>query len=321
MTNQKPITPDTKRLETLETAFKEFRLYFSEEKSSAKKWLLFKHQFRKYYFMLPPIWRVALRIPSWKKRIPFDFVSTGAVRSGTSSLSSYIFQHPCVVLPLAKEILTWHKTSILMAQLPHKKEKKKILNRYGAALCGTGTPVVPSMAWPHVAQSINPDLKIVIILRNPTQRVISQWRWDRMVGKQLFSDPLTKFFPDFDDHMLEEIANHKYGNGFSLISGAVKHSYLANSIYLPFIKKVRAIFGEENIKIICAEEFFKNPLPIVKNVYSFLGLPEYDPIEIKETNPSFPVTISDDTVSKISEFFRPLNDELYEYLDKDLGWE
>lgn len=311
------IKPDHKRIEILEQAFRDFRLYFE---GNMKAKLLFQHQFRKYYFMLPPVWRIALRLPSWKKRVKPDFISTGAVRSGTSTLSSYIFQHPCVVLPLAKEIMTWHKTSILMAQFPHKKEKQKIEDKFGVSRIGTGTPVIPSLTWPYVGKALNPDLKIVIILRNPVDRVISQWRWDRMLGKSVLKDSLAELYPDFDEHIDNELENFKYGGGFNILSGPVQHSYLANSMYLPFIRKVKELFGDENVKIIHAENFFKNPIPIVKETYQFLDLPEYEPIEIKETNPSFPLDLKDETREKLVEFFAPYNEELYKYLNIDFKW-
>ena len=76
------------------------------ETRSWLKWTVLdiRRHFLKYYWMRPPLWRVLLRTLWDRNRMLPSFVSLGPVRSGTTLLSDYIMQHPCVVLPLAKEI-------------------------------------------------------------------------------------------------------------------------------------------------------------------------------------------------------------------------
>ena len=90
------VPPAVERIEQLARPHREFRDFWWVEGGpplSTKLRYLLRYQFKPCYFVRPPGWRVALRGLSWKQRPPPDFASIGAVRSGTSALSEYIFQH------------------------------------------------------------------------------------------------------------------------------------------------------------------------------------------------------------------------------------
>ncbi len=49
---------DPERIKMLESALKDFHVFFSDISGRARAVEMFKHQFRKYYFVMPPAWRV-----------------------------------------------------------------------------------------------------------------------------------------------------------------------------------------------------------------------------------------------------------------------
>ena len=288
--------------------------------------LIFRRQFLKYYFVQPPLWKVLSRSKSKKARMSPEFLSIGAVRTGTSLLSDYIMQHPCVALPLAKEIGIgmFPMERYLRGQFPTIKEGEEIRKAHGKAITGFCSPVVPYAGFAHLASQVaSPDnTKVVVILRNPVDRTFAHWRWDSALLKNIKTDPLWDKFPNFDGAMDIELDYiSQGGGGITASAGAGGAGYIQHSIYLPFLKVLNQFYAKENTLFIKSEDFFENPISIAKQVYEFLDLPEYEPIETAVKNAG-PVkeTMSEETRKRLNDFFKPRNEALYEYIGRDLNW-
>ena len=317
-----PLAPDQKKLAIIRHAAQLDTAYM-DASGGTKFALHMKRQFQPYYFMQAPLWRTAIRSFNNKNRVKPDFFSLGAVRSGTTLLADYIMQHPCVVLPLAKEIGMRDApiSRLLEAQFPTQKEKKAIEQKYGMAKTAYCSPVAPSMLFPLLARNVNPSGKIVMIMRNPVDRTFSHWRWDQVFMKKLKKDKLWDNFPGFDELIKLEIetSKHKTTTGFTL-AGAGCGGYIQHSIYLPFVKSLHQHFGKENVLLIKAESFFENPGNTAKAVYSFFDLPDYEPVATPVGNAGPEGKISAETKEILSDFFAPLNARLYDYIGEDYGW-
>ena len=313
---------DPERIKTLEEALQAFHVFFSDISGGARALEMFKHQFREYYFVLPPAIRVAWRSLSANKRVLPDFTSTGAIRSGTSNLSNYILQHPCIALPLTKELSTvMPKESFIKAQFPKQKEMDALAERYGVAKTGNCSPVLPSISWIYWGKALNPDMKFVIMLRNPVDRLFSHWRWNKMITRIFDKDPVWKEMPDFEQAMRLEMQDFANGGcGFHLFSGAGLSGFLRHSVYLPFLKVFNEVFDKDQLMIVNADEFFLDPIKHVKEVYAFLGLPECEPIKVNEKNAAPPMQLDPAFREELVAFYEPLNQQLYDYLDRDFGW-
>lgn len=323
MNNKIKIEPDHERIEMLEQAVVDFRMFFEAEGGVKKAFKVLKHQFKSYYFVVPPGWRVGLRTLNWQKRMVPDFMSTGSIRSGTSYISAYILQHPAIVLPLTKELATHlPRESFVRAQFPTLKEKAKVEKKYGVAMTADCTPIGPTISFPYWAKAVSPDMKIVLTLRNPVDRAISHFRWNAMITGLFDKDNLWQHMPEFKEAMRIEMKDiPRGGTGFFLFSGSGGTSYLRHSIYLPFVERMHELFGRDKVKIVNANQFFKDPISQMQEIYDFVGLPEYEPLEIKEKNPSPPLEVDDEIRAELVEFFKPYNEQLYDYLGVDFGWQ
>ena len=320
--NMSPLPPDRKKIRIIKQAG-----YFDQKLLAAsgvrKAALLIRRQFQPYYFMQPPLWRILLRAALTDKRMMPDFFSIGAVRSGTTLLSDLILQHPCIALPLAKEIGIRETPlfKLLRAQFPVIKEKKRIEQLYGNALTGFCSPIVPSMLFSYLAPNMNAQGKVVLIMRNPVERTFSHWAWDQSFLKKVKKDPLWQNFPDFPSLIDAELdAALSSGSSGVCLTGVGAGGYTQHSIYLPFIKSLYKTFGKEKVMLINADEFFIDPGKIVKRVYRFLQLPDYDPVEMPVHNASSSEGMDAQTREKLSKFFAPLNKQLYDFIGEDYGW-
>lgn len=321
--NLSPLSPDLKKLEIIKKATA-LDMEIVNRTGFKKFTSIVKRQFQSYYFTRAPIWRTLLRSQTSKNRMTPELFCLGSVRSGTTLLSDFIMQHPCVVLPLTKEIgmndapISW----LLEAQFPTQKEKQAVEQKYKIAKTAYCSPIGPSLLFPLLARNVNPDAKIVVIMRDPVERAFSHWRWDQSIIKKVLNDKLWKDFPQFDELIDLELDASQYKATTGIAAAGVGcGGYLQHSIYLPFLKSIYKHFDKDNIMLINAEKFFKSPAETAREVYKFYELPDYEPADAPSGNAAPSGKLDDATRAKMSEFFAPINKQLYDYIGEDYGWQ
>jgi Sulfotransferase domain len=325
-TSSAALKPLADRIRTINLASEVDQRLMETDSWLERSVLRFRRMFLRYYFVRPPLKRVLLRAALSKDRMPPNFASLGAVRSGTSLLSDYLMQHPCVVLPLAKEIGVGQIPikRLIVAQFPTRREQKKVEAQYGEgrAITGYCSPAVPFPLFSHLAVELAPDLRFILILRDPVDRTFAHWRWDQMFLGGVRRDPMWRSVPDFDGCVQLELESMRsYGAGMRTVSGVGTGGYIQHSIYLPFIKNIFRFFGPDRTLFVNSQDFFTDPVSVAKTAYRFLGLPEYEPVPMPVKNAGPPGTMLDSTRETLREFFRPLNQELYQFLGRDFGWQ
>jgi len=315
------LSVDPKRLETIQAPYQDFNRLSRASGVLEALPLRAKRQFRAYYFFNPPKWRVWARSLSPAERMAPSFASIGAVRSGTSFLSSYILQHPHVVLPLSKEISFTETMRELMAHFPTRAAQQAAERRNGGAITGYCTPVMPNPLWIFLAKSMFPNMRIICVLRDPVERAFSHWRWDekRFMSRKM-EDPHWKGFPDFATLIEAEQAIIRGGGMEPHAFSGARAGYLRHGVYAPFLRLLFEQFGREKVFIVDAAEFFRVPRSTTREIYDFLGLPKVEPLMIEERNPGPAGRLDDRLRENLAEFFRPYNEELYALLDQDFGW-
>jgi len=323
-----PIPPDPERVERLERATESFRWKRLEKPHAPwhrRVAFSIADQFREYYMHEVPPWRVALRQINVRDRVIPTFACIGAIRSGTSALSQHVFQHPCIVLPLAKEVHGFRHADIL-SQMPTHRQLEPIRRKHGVAVTGYSTPVIPLLVWPFAARAMNPSLRTVVILRDPVERTISHWQWEhhKLVSVGLADDPFWACIPKLPERVRIEIEVLRGGGvGFPTVSGQ-GGGILEQSIYAPFLKVLFDVMNRERILVLNARDFYADPIRIAKQIYAFLELPPFEPIESREKNATPPVPGLDcdlDAVrASLRDFFKPHNDALFELIGTDWGW-
>ena len=126
------LEPDAGKIRTINKASYVDQRLMESPGIARRSWLLFRRIFLRYYFIRPPLVRIFLRSALSSDRMCPAFASLGAVRSGTSLFSDYLMQHPCVVLPLVKEIGLGYVPiqRLINAQLPTRREQRKSEKKY-----------------------------------------------------------------------------------------------------------------------------------------------------------------------------------------------
>lgn len=318
--------PDPDRIRAINRASEVDQRLMESGSRVERLYLRFRRMFLRYYFVRPPLRRVLLRAALSSDRMTPSFASLGAVRSGTSLLSDYLMQHPCVVLPLAKEIGVGQIPikRLISAQFPTRREQRRVEAEYGEGNAVTGycSPAVPFLLFSHLAAELAPDLRFILILRDPVDRTFAHWRWDQTFLRRVRQDSMWRRVPDFDGCVeLELESMRSHGAGMRTVSGVGSGGYIQHSIYLPFVKNIFRFFGPDRTLFIDSQDFFADPVSVAKKAYRFLGLPEYEPVRMPVKNAGPPGTMLDSTRETLREFFRPLNDELFESIGQSFEWQ
>ena len=120
-----------------------------------------------------------------------NFIIVGAPKAGTTSLYHYLSEHPQVFMSDPKEVNFFSKEEIEAQGLYYQDFKAKDLNSYeklfneGIGKKAVGEGSVSYLFYPDTPAKIKasiPEVKIIILLRNPVERGYSHYLMDYRMG-------------------------------------------------------------------------------------------------------------------------------------------
>lgn len=195
-----------------------------------------------------------------------DFLCVGAPRSGTTTLHKILSQHPEISLPTSKELPIFHRSDF-SPELWKRLVKAHWFPKKG--LIGKVTP----QYWtePYLPQKLRtqfPNIKILIVLREPVNRFVSAYRmrwvrgWESRTFKEFLSDALN---PASLKWAREHSLLRHYGDPAPFIAIAGEyHRILSNWLN---------IFPSNQVHIIVFEEMVAQPQKVFDEIFSCLGIP------------------------------------------------
>lgn len=204
-----------------------------------------------------------------------NLIIPGFPKSGTSSLFDYLVQHPEIYKSVIKEPHTYsHDTKyenrffdngIFNRLYPSVKEKYII--------DASTSYMISKVALSRLIRD-NPSAKIIIIARDPIERIFSHYNWIRTFGipTKPFQDELLYWCKkDF------EITKPMKGNF---------KNYIEFSKYGEQIERYLNVFPKRNILIIPSYELKDNYKQTLKNIVNFLNIEEIDFNEVTSNKTS-----------------------------------
>lgn len=167
------------------------------------------------------------------------------MKAGTTSLFSYLRNHPQVFMPDDKE--------------PGYFSNPDVWNRgiewYASLFSGAGSAVARGEAsvnytkYPHYQgvperiRKVLPDVRLIYILRSPVERVYSHYLHNFYAGIE--RDPI-------------QVALEK------------RPLYIQTSLYHRQLQQYLAVFPEEQIRVLLLDDLQFQPLEVVQSLFSFL---------------------------------------------------
>lgn len=238
-----------------------------------------------------------------------DFIIIGAMKSATSAIYQYLMQHPQVKRRLPKELhfftlqynkgLDWY-----LSQFIYDKEdtiRQKLL-------IGEASPsYLPSQKAPARIYKFFPNVKLIISLRNPTDRAISHYYHQRNRVK----DESRPIELAFSSQEIADLAKKPYSK---------TKRYLEQGKYAIQIKNWFDVFPSNQILILDYQNLEKKPDKCIKRIFDFLDIQDYLISNKKKIYsniyPETPLAIKE----RLDDFFLPYNKQLENLLDTKLKW-
>lgn len=272
--------------------------------------------FKKAYFTLYKRHFYGITSPL---RILPDFIVIGVGRGGTTSLYHYLGQHPCIRKAAYDELgffdtnfdlgINWYRSLF-----PTIFTKKHIIRKWKHFMTYDITPSYVRRPW--VAERISkilPDVKLIVILRNPVDRTYSHYNMGVKEGSEKSS-----FEDVIKDDMVKLESNVLHGNEYFRIS--VENSYLARGFYAEQLQIWLNLFPKDQIFVISTEDLASKTNETLGTVFDFLKLPSYKIQNLdrqrvgnySEMNPKIRQTLI--------EYFKPHNEKLYSLIGKKFDW-
>src|SRR5438270_7515149 len=109
-----------------------------------------------------------------------DFVIGGTQKGGTSALASFLRQHPQICMPEKKELHFFDDEENFRRRPSYRAYHAHFQPRQDQRRCGEATPIY--MYWDPAPVRIweyNPEMKWIVILRDPAERAFSAWRMEK----------------------------------------------------------------------------------------------------------------------------------------------
>jgi hypothetical protein len=87
------------------------------------------------------------------------------------------------------------------------------------------------------------------------------------------------------------------------------------------IKRWFDYFPRDQFSIIKSEDFFADEVGILHETQAFLGVGPHNPVTLKVHHQSEQAGMDPVMRRRLAEYFAPFNQQLYDLLDRDFGWE
>jgi Sulfotransferase domain len=236
-----------------------------------------------------------------------DFVICGTQKGGTTALDSYLREHSQICMAKRKEVHFFDSENIFRDNKPdysdyHSAFSPKISHK----ILGEATPSY--MYWYDAARRIwhyNPNMKLIVVLRNPIDRAYSHWNMERYRNAERL--------PFWD-----AIKNEQQRCRESLPYQHRVYSYTDRGFYLEQLRRLWFYFSKANV-LILKNEFLKDqPNKTLNEVCKFLKVDPFESITTRDVH-------SCQYLSKMSEkekeYLRFLFENEIRGIERVLGWD
>jgi hypothetical protein len=201
------------------------------------------------------------RIPTGQ--LPY-FIGLGAQKAGTTSLYGWLQNHPRVFMPPQKEV-QFFTLNYQAGTLWYRQHFQQAMSYQR---CGEITPyyLFHPLA-PQRIQQLLPRARLIILLRDPVERTLSQLFHSIRLGLEPL-DPLAAL--EAEESRLDG-AHERLQTGVAH-PGHQHHAYVLRSRYEQQLARYEALFGQEQLLLLRSEDMYSNPAVVWKRLMAFLQL-------------------------------------------------
>ena len=208
------------------------------------------------------------------------FIIIGAMKAATTSLYTYLKQHPDVFMTHIKEPMFFNNLNKENDFVVKGRKSKKIITfdeyyslfndvKKEKAIGEASPSYIYNEQCATLIKEHLPNTKIIAIIRQPVERAYSNY----LHAKRADREPITNFEDAFNSE--EERINKNW---------SPLYHYKAQGFYYRQLKRYYNLFPKNQIKVILFKDIITNPERITKEIFDFLGLDAFIPDTSKKAN-------------------------------------
>lgn len=272
--------------------------------------------------------RHRLRALTARWRVVPDFVIIGCQRGGTSSLYRYLGLHPDVSPSLRKET-EYFTAKFSEGEAWYRAHFPLALRHRLAAVLGkrrlTFEATPDYLLDPRAAErchALLPDARIVVMLREPGERALSQFHHNVRLG--LETETFGKAIELEESRISADLAEIAE-NPVTSATAFRRYSYLTRGDYAEQLQRWFDLYPRDRFLILESEEFFSDPDRVLGKVLSFVGARRWSPPEFRNYSYLERGAVGHEEVPAalrgvLDDRFNDSNKRLRSLIDEDLEW-
>lgn len=188
-------------------------------------------------------------------------------KAGTTALRSFLRQHSDIYMPASEGHFFDHNNFmfdsdgnyIINTKTPYHQYHLLFKNKKQAIL-GECTPVYIYLPWcMQRIQKYNPNIKLIVLLRNPVERAYSHYQMEKSRGNETLSTFRTA------------LSQEQYRININLLYRRY-FSYVSRGFYAKQLKVIHSLFFINNILCIKSEDLYNNHDLILASIFKFIGV-------------------------------------------------
>ena len=263
--------------------------------------------------------------PTAAARMLPTFLVAGAARSGTTSLFGALSQHPAIghpFLPWTREVhffdnkydrgLAWYQS-----HFPLRMRMERAARACGAKAPHAFESGIYYMFHPLAPERIKrdlPDVKLLVLLRDPVERAFSQHAYSVTAGCE--SETFERALELEEGRLAGEAERIVADPTYDSLSHR-HHSYRTRGEYIDQLERLEKFFGRDRIHVVDSVDFWSEPVPSYDGMMTFLELPNAGYPDFKHLNSRpRPAPMPDSVRAALREHYRPYDERLAGWL----GW-
>lgn len=197
-----------------------------------------------------------------------DFMIVGAQKCGTTFLARLLSQHPEIGLSDRKEVHLFDAPEYSPDWSPARidaRYARHFAHCPSVKIRGEATPIY--MYLRDIAPELkryNPDLKLIVLLRDPVERALSHYYMEKGRGNEcrplwlaLLSEPI-RLWRCHEDRQWGSAVRH--------------YSYRHRGLYSLQLRNLSRSFDSDSILIIQSRDILRRPDTVARQVFAFLGV-------------------------------------------------
>lgn len=244
------------------------------------------------------------------------FLIIGTQKGGTTSLYHYLTQHPNIKAAAVKEIHYFDE------QYDHgfdwyKRHFPSDLSAHD--ITGEASPYyLFHPQTPSRVRELLPDMKLIVLLRNPVDRAYSHYQMMVRKGFEQLSFPeaLLAESARVQDEYERMVQDPSYRS-----ANCIHFSYLKRGLYAEQLERWLQYFPPEQFLIMNSESLFQDAAECCQRAWEFLGMPAWGLTEFTQLNKGdYTSDIPAETLKWLYEYFEEPNRQLFNLIGEKYDW-